>query len=46
MGTQLSDDAAPENAVKKLINIESSERSERIREIVQCGHAPERENNE
>ena len=31
MGTQLSDGAAPESAVKKLINIRSSERSERIR---------------
>ncbi len=33
MGTQLSDGAAPESAVKKLINIESSERSGRIREL-------------
>ena len=33
MGTQFSDGAAPESAVKKLINIESSERSERIREL-------------
>ena len=33
MGTQFSDGAAPESAVKKSIYIESSERSERIREL-------------